>query len=608
MKLDEKVQDIIDLYNHTTNAWAESRAHSMTCYEFCMNEQWTTKERAYLAKTGRMSLVYNMITPRLHNLYGTEQTNRRSARIRPSSNGQQHLAEILNGMYKAIWEINSAEFEIEKVFLDGLICKLPGSLKIDVVPDELGFLSYRHTALNPFSVHYDPDFRRYDLKDCKWIIEESWQDLETLKRIYPSRKDDMDVDETNWIKDIVNRLGGLFGAGDVIGSYYDKDGDRYKVLETQRREVVKRKLLRSIDTGGYVHAENDADAKDLIDRGHVYITDVELDRIRVQTIIPYFNIMVVDEIDKMDCDMFNIIPYFSFDYNNLKSKNNSLVYALLDPQRNLNKREIQKSNFIDHAINSPTIFSYEDKEAKELMDEQGNRPGLNILVRNLKFPPRKLAPGNIGMDIWNDMADAVSKMNDISGVNDTARGQSEYSNESGKLFAMKAERTGATLNPYFRNLSKTRKLCAEYFLKTVRVVYGDDDRPVDIMNRKKEIEEIIINHTGIEGSFEDDVRQFRGRVILDEAEYSPTKLQENMQTKLVMAQMMPPEFVNWEYILRDSELADVEEWINYINGVRGIQADQAAMSQAQNEEQVALEQLALEKQLTDTNKETPDGK
>ena len=67
------------------------------------------------------------------------------------------------------------------------------------------------------------------------------------------------------------------------------------------------------------------------------------------------------------------------------------------------------------------------------------------------------------------------------------------------------------------------------------------------------------------------VEKFEGRVILDEGEYSSTKLQENMQTKLVLAQSMPPELVNWAWILKDSDLPDINEQIEYINMMMGIQ-------------------------------------
>jgi hypothetical protein len=193
------------------------------------------------------------------------------------------------------------------------------------------------------------------------------------------------------------------------------------------------------------------------------------------------------------------------------------------------------------------------------------------------------------------------KMNDISGINETARGQSEYSNESARLFSMKSERVGATINPYFRNLSKTRKMIGEYFLATVKQVYSEENRVVQLMNRLHDVSEDVINST-----LGNSIEQFEGRVILDEAEYSPNKQQENMQTKLALAQTMPPELVNWAWVLKDMELPDIQEQIDYIAMMQGQIADQQTMQQAITEDQAVMQQLLAEKQL----KEPPakDGK
>ena len=183
-------------------------------------------------------------------------------------------------------------------------------------------------------------------------------------------------------------------------------------------------------------------------------------------------------------------------------------------------------------------------------------------------------------------------MNDISGINETARGESQGANESGRLFAMKSERVGATINPYFRNLSKTRKMCGEYFLKTVSQVYMEDNRVVDITERAHVTAEVVLNNP-LDGS--NDVRTFEGKVVLDEAEYSPTRLQENMQTKIVLAQSMPPELVNWAWVLKDMELPDIQEQIDYIGMVTGIQQQQGAEDRALQQEQMITDMVVAEK-------------
>ena len=592
-KYDMAVQDVVDVYRHAGDAWQESREASMLCYNFVMNRQWTDAEVAAFLKEKRPPMVYNLILPRLHNLIGSEQQNRRSARIRPASAQMAGMASVLNGLHNNIWEVNEGEFELEKVFLDGLINLIPGWMRIDVEPNDLGYLEYRHSSTNPFSIYPDPDYRDYKLRDCGWIISEQWMTLDQINEKFGKRAE-FKGENQSWFDKIAARLGGIFGHGDLDSRFVNTDGDKYKVLEMQERYTEQTSIFANLETGEYMSFDK-KEAEEIKDNPlFAYVTNGTRKRIRIRTVIPHFDVEVVNEPYFIKTGMYNLIPYCSFDYNNLKSKSNSLVNAMMDPQRNLNKREIQKTTYIDHAINSPILFSYEDRDAKETFEEEGNKPGVTLMYRNHQAPPKRMQPANMNSDVWNDIADSRDKMNDISGINETARGQSEYSNESARLFSMKAERTGATINPYFRNLSKTRKMCAEYFLETVKQVYSEPNRIVDISDKTNVSQQIILNNM-YDGTMQ--VSKFEGKVILDEGEYSPTKLQENMQTKLVLAQTMPPELVNWKWILKDSELPDINEQIEYIDMVMGMQQEQAAMQTAMQEDQAITQQLLAEKQL-----------
>ncbi len=590
--LDIGIQEAVDLYQHTADAWQESRDKSMQCYEFCMNKQWTDDEIRRFLKDNRPPIVYNLILPRLHNLIGSEQLNRRSARIRPANSNNLAMADMLNGLYMNSWEIEEGEFELEKTFLDGLIMPIPGWLGVYVEPNELGYLDYKYRSENPFSIFPDPGFRDYKLRDCGWLIKENWLTLEQLRTTYGNRSEFADLD-TNWWNELSNRITSMFVGGDLDSTYWDKDGHKYKVLEIQTRKDEQKAVLKELETGAMIEVEKSEFEKNRDGyAGYVFMAYTTRKRVWIQTVIPYLNIEVVNEPYFINTDMYNMIPYMSFDYNNAKSMNNSLVAALIDPQKNLNKREIQKTTYIDHSINSPVLFSYEDKDTKEDFEKNGNKPGIGLLFRNYKVRPSRLSPANISMDIWNDISDSVQKMNDISGINEAARGSSQYSDESARLYGLKLERTGATINPYFRNLSKTRKMVVEYFLKSVKQVYGEPGRPVNIMDRLHNVKQEIINTT-----LANSIEQFEGRVILDEAEYSPNKMQENLQTKMALMQSIPPELINWEWMLKDIELPDIQEEIDYIKMMQGQMADQAAMQQVQQEDAAITQQLAAEKQL-----------
>jgi len=592
-KYTDIVKNVVSVYANAYNEWSVSRKQAEICYNFLLNKQWNEEEIKHFLKQGMPPIVYNLILPRIFNLLGTEQLNRSSVQIRPYYESQTDLAHILSGLFNNVWESKNGEEELRRVFIDGLIMPIPGCFQIKVEPDETGFLDYSFNALNPYSVLFDPNTTRSDLKDCQYILQDNWLRLDQLIETYGDREEfKLEGYSDKWweklsetVGDTVKELFGLTGAQD---NFYNKKQNLYKVIEMQTRTKEKREMFIDNLTQEFVlyppKTIEDAGAMNL-----TYISDTEIKKIHITTVCPYFNIVLVDENNWLDTDKYDIIPYFSMDFGNRKCQNSSLVMAMIDPQKNLNKREIQKTAYIDRAMISPIMFSYDDRDAKEDYDINGSDPRYSMLVRNYKFPPTRLAPSPMPYDVWNDIADIKDKLNDISGINEAARGQSEYSNESARIYSMKLQRFAATINPYYYNLSKTRRMIAEYFLDTCRQVYSELNRIVTIMDMQKKTQNVLINEV-VGDTIRNQLSGFQGKVVLDEGKHSPTQTQENFEKKLAMAQLMPPELINWEWLLKDSELSDVEEQIDYIKQRLGLMAQQAEVQQQMQMEAFANEQ------------------
>ena len=590
MRQDDLVKNVISVYLDGTNKWSESRKRAEICYKFMLNEQWNKEETENFLAQGMPPIVYNLILPRLFNLLGTEQLNRSSIQIRPYYKEQTELAGILTGLFNNLWESENGEEELQRAFIDGLIMPIPGCIQIRVEPDEAGFMDYKFRALNPYSVIFDPYSSRYDLKDCQYVIMESWLRLDELIDTYGNKEEfRLEGYDKKWWEKLSETLSStmrdLFGVSNLQSQFYDKDRNLYKVLEMQTRTKEKRDLFINTITQEYVVYPKNS-IEDPASMNLMYVSETEIKKIHLTTVCPYFNLVLVDENNWLDTDRYDIIPYYSMDFGNQKSQNSSLVWAMIDPQKNLNKREIQKTAYIDRAMISPVMFSYEDRDTKEDFDINGRNPHYTMLVRNYRFPPTRLAPSPMPYDVWNDIADVKDKMNDISGINEAARGQSEYSNESARLYQMKVQRLAATINPYYRNLSKTRRMIAEYFLDTCRQVYSELNRVVTIMDMQKNTSNAILNQVDGE-SIRNQISTFIGRVVLDEGKHSPTQTQENFEKKLVLAQMLPRELINWEWLLKDSELPDVQEQIDYI---KQMLTQMAQQQEVQN--QMAIEQFA----------------
>ena len=132
----------------------------------------------------------------------------------------------------------------------------------------------------------------------------------------------------------------------------------------QTRTKEKRDLFINTITQEYVVYPKNS-IEDPASMNLMYVSETEIKKIHLTTVCPYFNLVLVDENNWLDTDRYDIIPYYSMDFGNQKSQNSSLVWAMIDPQKNLNKREIQKTAYIDRAMISPVMFSYEDRDTKE---------------------------------------------------------------------------------------------------------------------------------------------------------------------------------------------------------------------------------------------------
>lgn len=594
--LTESISNIVKLYHYAHDKWMQADSDSLSGAMFLNGDQWTLEEKAYLAQDDRAPIVYNVILPRILNLIGTEQLNRRSIKVIPYSQEHIETAHILDGVIWNNWQTKEFEHYIQKAFGDALICKKGGWIKIYVDYDHQMQPVYSLRVPDPLSVYPDPDYKDYKMTDCRWIFEERWLTLQEIKDLYGDKPEFNVEGNGSWIDRIADGVRGLFKPDD-LSDFIDKDGEKYKVIEYQERRTRKSQLLMNVNSMEKVLVLPE-ESKAMIESGeYVFISDTRSKYIHIQTVIPYFNIMVLDEPHALNTDMFDLINVYSIDFNISKSHSSSLVSNLIDPQKNLNKREIQKTSMLDHSTNSPLFFSYEDKEARDEYEKKGNKPGLGFLFRGREKPYR-IPPSQLPTGAWQDIQDTVNKIDDISSVNNAMRGQSDYSNESNLLMQTKLSRVAASVNPYFNNLSMSRKMVAEYVLKTIKQVFGQTDRTVNTTDRLGKTNQVTINQTSI---FSDEVvnsiHDFEGSVILDEAEYSPTKRSESFQTKLAMVQIFGIQMIKPAWLLKDSDLPDIQEQIDYMNQVLGLQADAAAQQQALMEHSTILEQLQAEKEL-----------
>jgi len=595
-----KVKKVVDTYEYALEQWDKARRKSIEAYKYLFNDQWTEEEKKYLKADGRPPMVYNLLVPRINNLIGTEQLNRRSVKIRPRTVANKEMASVINGLFKTIFSNEDVEYELQRAFIDGLVMTIPGFIEIMVETDINGFPSYKFGVANSFNVLPDPDYSDYAMRDARYIIKEKWLSLDEIVDKYGHKDSYYNDEKREWWEELSTVIGNVLGKSEYDSRYYDKNNDKYKLLEMQERVIVKEAVLYDKVNDKYIRVPKEEAKKEMKSNKDLrFVTEDSKKKIFITACVPHFDEIVYSDFDKWGSSMFNVIPYCSFDVNHKKTENNSLIEALKDVQKNYNKRQAQITNHIDHDINSPVFFSSDDIETKEEYQRTGNKPRSAFTLSSLKNTPWVKSPSVLAPDAWRSLADSERVMNDISSINEALRGNTESASESGRLFQMKTERAGVSVNPYFSNLSKTRKLIAEYMFDTLKAVYGQRDRMISLIDPKTKLEEDNILNLDMYGKIYNNVNEFEGKVMIDEGEYSPTKLADDLQTKLMIFEILgrDPQLVDWNWMLKDSELNDVDTQIDHIQGVLQQSAEQQAEEGAMQNQERVLDNLKKEQEM-----------
>lgn len=598
--MEDVIKDLLGAYEKGREKWATSVKDSTRCLKFALGDQWTSEEKAYLSNSGRPDdVVYNKILPRLNNIIGIEQQNRRQIKIVPQSEKYDELSELVNQLFYAIRADTKLTYTIEQAFKAGLITTVPAWIEVGTELDKNGERQYTFELANSFMITPDPSFRDYYLRDCNWIIKENWLTKEDIEIKYNKVLKEKEK-SSFWQKlTSANNMFGILGKEFPENEYYQKDGQLFKVLEMQKRVLTTQYVYLNLQTGEYQNIL-EKDKKDFEKNNDFqFVTKMKKKRIHVTTVVPFVNQILIDKLSELDTEMYNVIPYMSYDYNHIKSENSSFVNALIPIQKSYNKREVQYLAFLDHSINAPIFFHYADKETKEEYDRNGNKPNSSFLYRNSKMPPFRITPNQVPYSIKEKLVDDEANMNDISAVNDAMRGQSQYSEESGRLFNMKNQVAGVTVNHYFNNLSKTREMIGNYILDTLGYVYGEKDRIASIQNEHGEEREVILNMDMGNGQIVNNVNEFKGKIQIDEGETSSTFRQEKFMQKMALVNLFGIQMVNPEWLLKDSQLPDWQEQVQYMQQIMGIQAEGQARQEALGEQGEILNQLAQEKAIAE---------
>jgi len=590
-------------YTFALDAYSTAIQKSETSVRYVNNESWSSAEISAAKAANKPALTYNIIVPILSTLIGNEQLNKKRARMKPTNIESVALCDIYQSRWNALVDEQELEDKIQVAFMDALCTRMGGWVERNFKVNTDGYLDFEYSIPNNMRIYVDPETRAsdYKLKKCRWIIKEGWEPLEILKEKYHIKKDviktSADLKWYNQLSIAFQRFTNKDYSSNQGG--YDKENDRYKILEFQER--VTRRMLNVFDGQSYFKVTEEVyeEMKDVVQK----ISETHEDAISVTTICPYFeDVILFHKVLDQPAPNFDVFPLFSYNNNIQITEQTSLVDLLIDVQDDINKAKSQTRDYVTQLLSGGVFIDKREKDAIKQLKQKGNQPNQIYELNNPAVMPQKLPPGVIPPDVLNNAENSFNYANRVSLISEAMRGETARSGESGVLFEQKVQRAAAAINPYFKNVSRLRKALAEDFVDNFSYAYAETDRTVLLRLGEQNVYTQQLINLSYGSRVINDMKNASLFVELDEGDDNITSKEDNFNRMLALVNVISqinPQFVDIKTLLENAPVSGADKMIAYIENLMQAQA-KAAQEQGATEEQ--FQQLEMTKKALDNMK------
>lgn len=474
-----RMQKMKDMWDEGLKGQAEYIQRAIKNYGFYEggDKQWESEDIAILNKKKRMHLSLNIIFPIINLLTGYERQNRMDIKCYPKKGGIGIVADLMTELAKHVEDMSNGIYVRSAAFYDGII-STRGFISLDIKYDEDPFNGEITVDIDdPFDICEDPNNKKYDLNNGKYVIRSYWGDKEQIKLIYPKSKDELD----NLKYDDLDNL----DTESLPGS--DRNSDLFKVrlretwwksyekaiylintqtMESKKVHKTKKDLLKVLLEKDRRMAETEGRRPMLAVRESVIpvlnctttIGDIELEHVER----PF------GEMSKFPIIRF--VPYF------IKGNFLGVVDNLIDPQKEKNKRRSQALNLLNSSVNSGFFNKKEGGADFDELIEQASSPSPVIEYESViptKIEPTQLSAGHIALEkLAEQDATKISSVN----VNMLAQGPTS---ESGVKDRQRINQGLIGNEIIFDNMKLTYKIYSETMIEMIR--FGNTFSTQEIM-------------------------------------------------------------------------------------------------------------------------------
>lgn len=562
--------------------WADGRdgmSGAKVAVRMVEGDQWEPEDASKLRASGRLPLTFNKIAPLTRVLSGYFRQNRYDIRYLPGSDGvgMDETAKALTQTVKQISEANQSPWNDAEVFRDGIFT---GRGYFDIRLDQTRniFGEVKETVLDPFSVYPDPEADTYDPMSWQFVQVSNWLTWNDILLIFGPAGAEL-VDSRGAVPGRVfgNVIGGTMGdqesspqrwfglydylgedvnrfiyAGTMTGGspyeHIDRHRKLIRLIECQHRKLVKVRQFVDLQTGQKKTIPEHWDReriKKVID--YMAFHNMPLEVIpgfekRVRHTITAADVMLYD--DWSPYDTFTVVPFFAYFR---RGKTRGMVDDLVDPQREINKRRSVFLHIVMTTANSGWMWEKGalSDEMKELIENEGARPGIGIEYEMGKNKPERITPVVAPQALDRLEQKATTDLKEISGINDSALGQVDRV-QSGVAIRARQKQSVIGAEDYFDNFARTRELKGRKHLELIQNFYTEE-RLIRVRGEDGKNIDTIINHKLGDGRILNDVTLGSYAVAVDEAPMAATFDQGQFDEMVTMVKDLgvpiPPDII-----------------------------------------------------------------
>lgn len=434
-------------------AWREQARED---YEFIAGKQWTDADKRRLAESGRPAITINRIKPLLNLLSGYQRLNRYDIDFLPQTSDDIDLCQVRKGITKYILDRCDYDSNESAVFLDSAICGVGWfevGYKFDPLVNDGEAVVLRE---DPFGIYVDPEARKTDYSDARFIIRAKWVNKGDLCNTYPEHTEEIKAATALYDSAERDRTTVAMEGSEPV--WYQRETHKVRLVECWYK-VKEQETLFYLSDGSVVR-QNDIDVNQFLSGNVEGVRKVALDKVKVAVFIE--NVLLEDIESPYKHGEFPFVPMmvYHFGEGDIPA---GIVRDLKDPQREINKRRVQQMHILNSSSNGGGWIEEDamNERQKAEFKKYGNNPGHfnEVRVNGLsKIRERQIV--NPPVAVLQSEQQATQDLTSISGINEALMGTDIPSGSSGRAIELKQKQAITHLATAFDNLRKSKKRIA----------------------------------------------------------------------------------------------------------------------------------------------------